>query len=76
MDKVYRILTIAEAQFLDLNLLEEVNLDQARRSINQTKVVVQYKLQPLSVDSTFYNLTEAQDIMTTEEWYDADLDLQ
>lgn len=75
MDKVYRILTIAEAQSLDLNLLEEVDLSQARRSIDQTKVVVQYKSQPLSIDSTFYSLTEAQDIMTTEEWYDVDLDL-
>lgn len=67
--KVYRIVSLADAEQLDFNLLEDASLNEARKSLDGSQVVVQYKEQPVTVDSSFYDLASAQQKMLEAEWF-------
>lgn len=67
--KVYRIVSLADAQQLDFDLLEDESLSEARKSLDGSQVVVQYKEQPATVDSSFYDLASAQQKMLEADWY-------
>jgi len=67
--KVYRIVSLADAEQLDFNLLEDASLNEARKSLDGSQVVVQYKEQPATVDSSFYDLASAQQKMLEAEWF-------
>jgi hypothetical protein len=67
--KVYRIVSLADAEQLDFNLLEDESLNEARKSLDGSQVVVQYKEQPATVDSSFYDLASAQQKMLEADWF-------
>jgi hypothetical protein len=67
--KVYRIVSLADAEQLDFNLLEDASLNEARKSLDGSEVVVQYKEQPSTVDSSFYDLASAQQKMLEADWF-------
>lgn len=67
--KVYRIVSLADAEQLDFNLLEDESLNEARKSLDGSQVVVQYKEQPAKVDSSFYDLASAQQKMLEADWF-------
>ena len=67
--RIYRIVSLADAEQLDFDLLEDVSLSEARKSLDGSQVVVQYKEQPATVDSSFYDLASAQQKMLEADWY-------
>jgi len=67
--KVYRIVSLADADQLDFNLLEDESLNETRKSLDGSQVVVQYKEQPATVDSSFYDLASAQQKMLEADWH-------
>lgn len=75
MEKLYRILPTEEASKLNFDLLYETGINQARHSLDQSQIIVQYIQQPTQVDTTFLNLAEAKHLMSTPEWYDYDSEI-
>ena len=67
--RIYRIVSLADAEQLDFDLLEDESLSEARKSLDGFQVVVQYKEQPATVDSSFYDLASAQQKMLEADWY-------
>ena len=67
--KIYKIVSLADAEQLDFNLLEDESLNEARKSLDGSQVVVQYKEQPTTIDSSFYDLASAQQKMLEADWF-------
>lgn len=67
--KIYKIVSLADAEQLDFNLLEDESLNEARKSLDGSQVVVQYKEQPTTIDSSFYDLASAQQKMFEADWF-------
>lgn len=70
MAKVYRILTLAQAQTFDFDLVEDLSLNNSRKSLDGNKVVVQYKSEPDITDSSFYTLDEIHQVIWDTDWYE------
>jgi len=68
-NKVYRIISLSEAEQLDFDLLEDNSLVESRKSSDGSQVVVQYKEQPATVDSNFYDLASVQQKMLETDWF-------
>jgi hypothetical protein len=67
--KIYKIVSLADAEQLDFNLLEDESLNEARKSLDGSQVVVQYKEQPTTIDSSFYDLASTQQKMLEADWF-------
>jgi hypothetical protein len=70
MAKLYRILTLAQAENFDFDLVEDFSLNDSRKSLDGNKVVVQYKSEPDVIDSSFYTLDEIHQVIWNTDWYE------